>query len=69
MSDNFNVSNDPSMSTRFLCCLIGADNVLQLEVKNSTNVFGLRKQIHSELQHNVLHDVDHTNLNLWKVRA
>jgi len=68
MSDNFNISNDPSMSTRSLCCLIGADTVLQLEVKNSTNIFGLRKQIRSELQRSILQDV-HASLNLWKVRA
>ena len=69
MSDNFNISNDPSMSTRSLCCLIGEATVLQLEVKNSTNVFDLRKQIRSSLQHNILQDVDHPSLNLWKVRA
>jgi len=59
MSDN---------STR-LFCLVGECDVLRLKVGNSDDIFDLRDQIRSSLEHSVLKNVDASNLDIWKVRA
>ena len=59
MSDN---------STR-LFCLVGECDVLRLKVGNSDDIFDLRDQIRSSLEHSVLQNVDASNLDIWKVRA